>query len=271
MSELLDGRWALILGVSSGMGRAAAEAWVGRGGNLAGVHFDSGAGRERAEELERSLQGGGADVHFFNLNAASKATRETLIPELVGMTGEDGLGMILHSLAFGSLAPLLGRRGEAITEKQMDMTLRVMAHSLVYWVQDLRLAGLLGAGSRIFAMTSAGAQRLTPNYGAVSAAKCALESHVRQLALELAPEGVAVNAIRAGVTVTPSLQQLPEHAELSSQAQRANPHGRLTTPADVAEAIVLLAAAPSSWMTGNVIGVDGGEILPALLRSAEQQ
>jgi enoyl-[acyl-carrier protein] reductase III len=253
------------------MGRATAEAWVQRGGNLAGVHFDSAAGRERAEDVESSLREGGAEVRFFNVNAASRATREMLVPELVGLTGEGGLGMVLHSLAFGSLAPLLGRGGKAITEKQMDMTLRVMAHSLVYWVQDLLLAGLLGAGSRIFAMTSAGAQRLTPNYGAVSAAKCALESHVRQLALELAPEGVAVNAIRAGVTVTPSLQQLPEHLELSTQAYRANPHGRLTTPADVAEAIVLLATAPSSWMTGNVIGVDGGEMLPALLRDAEHE
>ena len=65
----------------------------------------------------------------------------------------------------------------------------VMANSLVYWTQDLFFANLLSPGGRIFAMTSAGDHIVWPAYGAVSAAKCALESYVRQLAVELAPEG----------------------------------------------------------------------------------
>src|SRR5205807_964922 len=87
----------------------------------------------------------------------------------------------------------------------------VMAHSLVYWVQDLVHRGLMRKGGKIFAMTSAGGTRVLPNYGAVSAAKAALESHVRQLAMELAPRGIAVNAIRAGVTDTPALRKIPGH------------------------------------------------------------
>ena len=71
----------------------------------------------------------------------------------------------------------------------MDMTLRVMAHSLVYWTQDLVRAELLGRGSRIYSMTSLGSQRAIPSYGAVSAAKAALEAHTRQLAVELASQG----------------------------------------------------------------------------------
>ena len=89
------------------------------------------------------------------------------------------------------------------------MTLDVMAHSLVYWTQDLFFAGLLAPGARIFAMTSAGDHIVWPAYGAVSAAKAALESHVRQLAVELAPHRVAVNALRAGVTDTPALRKIP--------------------------------------------------------------
>jgi len=95
----------------------------------------------------------------------------------------------------------------------------------------------------------------------VSAAKCALESHVRQLAVELAPRGVSVNAIRAGVTLTESFLRIPESGELTERARAFNPHGRLTTPEDVAETVVLLARSRSSWLTGNVIGVDGGEFL----------
>ena len=58
-------------------------------------------------------------------------------------------------------------------------------------------------------MTSAGGHRVWPTYGAVSAAKAALESHVRQLAVELAPFGISVNALQAGVTDTPAARRIP--------------------------------------------------------------
>jgi enoyl-[acyl-carrier-protein] reductase (NADH) len=114
------------------------------------------------------------------------------------------------------------------------MTADVMAHSLIYWVRDLFHAGLLGNGSRVFAMTSEGATRAVPTYGPVSAAKAALEAHVRQLALELIPHGITVNAIRAGVTDTPALRRIPGHEELRAAAEARNPGGRLTRPEDVA-------------------------------------
>src|SRR5204863_50608 len=80
--------------------------------------------------------------------------------------------------------------GQQTTKAQLEMTLDVMAHSLVYWVQDLHARGLLGEGSHVFAMTSSGGTRVMPFYGAASAAKAALESHVRPLAPELGPAGV---------------------------------------------------------------------------------
>ena len=114
-------------------------------------------------------------------------------------------------------------------------------------------------GGKVFAMTSSGGQRVWRTYGAVSAAKASLESHVRQLALELAPQGITVNAIRAGVTDTPALRKIPGHEEMIEIAKARNPFGRLTTPADVAAAVVVLSQPGTHWMTGNVIGVDGGE------------
>jgi len=139
------------------------------------------------------------------------------------------------------------------------MTLDVMANTLVYWTQDVVARDLMGPGGRIFAMTSSGGHRVLPSYGAVSAAKAALESHVRQLAMELAPRGITVNAIRAGVTPTPAAQKIPGCDGLVADARRRNPSGRLTTPDDVARALVLLAHSDAAWITGNVIGVDGGE------------
>ena len=108
------------------------------------------------------------------------------------------------------------------------MTLDVMANSLVYWAQDLFFAGLLSPGARIFAMTSAGDHIVWPSYGAVSAAKSALESYVRQLAVELAPHRVAVNALRAGVTDTPALRKIPGNEAMIERVSAMHP-GR---PAD---------------------------------------
>jgi enoyl-[acyl-carrier protein] reductase III len=254
--------WCLVLGVSSGMGRATAREFARHGAHVLGVHFDTAAVREKTDVLAEELRSPGVRAHFFNANAASPATRDDLVPRFADLVGEQGIRVFLHSLAFGSLVPFIAEDpGRAATPRQLDMTLNVMAHSLVYWTQDLVRAGLLRSASKIFAMTSAGDSRVSANYGAVSAAKCALESHVRQLALELAPSGVAVNSIRAGVTLTPSMEKIPEHAEIVEHARRANPHKRLTTPEDVAEAIALLAHSDSSWITGNIIGVDGGEAL----------
>jgi len=170
----------------------------------------------------------------------------------------------MHSLAFGTLKSFVSDLpGQQTTKAQLEMTLDVMAHSLVYWTQDLYARKLLGEGSRVFAMTSAGGRRVMPFYGAVSAAKAALESHVRQLALELGPAGVSVNAIRAGVTDTPASRKIPAAEYLFQEARRHNPAGRLTLPEDVAGAIATLALPGARWVSGDVIGVDGGEDITA--------
>ena len=134
-----------------------------------------------------------------------------------------------------------------------------MAHTLVYWTQGRVARGLRGEGGRIYAMTSSGGDRVIPAYGAVSAAKASLESHCRQLALELAPKGITANAIRAGVTDTPALRKIPGAVRMIEDAERLNPYRRLTTPEDVARCLVALADSKTYWMTGNTIRVDGGE------------
>lgn len=117
----------------------------------------------------------------------------------------------------------------------------------------------MGEGGRIYAMTSSGGDRVIPTYGAVSAAKASLESHCRQLALELAGRGITANSIRAGVTDTPALRKIPGAEHMLEEAALQNPHGRLTTPEDVAQCLVALAGPETAWMTGNTIRVDGGE------------
>lgn len=258
----LRGRWSLVLGASSGIGRAISLALAREGVHVIGLHFDTAERADGVADLVTELRGYGVQAHFVNANAASPATRAELVPLVARLTEGAGLHVLVHSLAFGTLVPYLPRPGydDGIARRQLEMTLDVMAHSLVYWTQDLRAADLLPPGAKIYAMTSAGVHQKLPAYGAVSAAKSALESHVRQLACELAPDGVAVNALRAGVTVTPALTRIPGSADFVANGADTNPHGRLTRPEDVGEAVVLLSRTDSSWITGNTIGVDGGEL-----------
>jgi len=256
--------WALILGASSGFGEATAIALAGAGMSVVGVHLDRKATLPNAERIAGEIRRHGGDALFFNVNAADPERRAEVLDaverELEARGQRDRLKVLLHSLAFGTLRPFVADvPKEAVTKDQMDMTLDVMAHSLVYWTQDVVARGLMGAGGRVFAMTSGGGTRVLPNYGPVSGAKAALESHVRQLAMELAPRGIAVNAVRAGVTDTPALQKIPGSDRIKAGARARNPGGRLTTTEDVARAIVAFSHSSTYWMTGNVLGVDGGE------------
>jgi enoyl-[acyl-carrier protein] reductase III len=264
MSFSLKGAWALIFGVSSGMGKETARALASAGCNIIGVHFDLSEGQQHAEQFAGELGQLGVEAHFFNRNIASKQARAELIPVIGDLTSGMGPWVVMHSVAYGTLTPLVPTPHGAepmVTEKQLAMTVDVMGHSLVYWTQDLLKASLLPRGAKIFAMTSGGGTRVLRNYGPVSAAKAVLESYVRQLAVELAPWGVAVNAIRAGTTITPAMQKIPGSERVIAHSREVNPGGRLTRTEDVAEAIVTLSSTDSSWLTGNVIGVDGGEAL----------
>lgn len=259
-SRELAGKWALILGASSGFGAATARALAGRGMNIFGVHMDRMSTMPMVEELIAELKKTGVQVQFFNFNAADPERRQLVLADIRETVGaEGGVRVLMHSLAFGALRPFIADTNDRLTQPQMEMTNDVMAHSLVYWVQDLMAQKLLESNGRIYAMTSSGGSRVWTTYGAVSAAKAALESHIRQLALELAPMGITANAIRAGVTDTPALRKIPGNDKMIQVALSKNPMGRLTTPEDVAACIAVLAEPDTYWMTGNVLGVDGGE------------
>jgi enoyl-[acyl-carrier protein] reductase III len=255
-------KWALILGASSGFGAATGLALAHDGYNIVGVHLDRRSTLANAESVAAEIRNSGREALFFNVNAADPERRAEVIQACLKQAGENGLSFVLHSLAFGTLKPYIEKDpAGSIRSADMNMTLDVMAHSLVYWTQELFHAGLLKRGAKIFAMTSAGGHRVWPTYGAVSAAKAALEAHVRQLAVELASFDISVNALQAGVTDTPAARRIPGSELMFTRAREANPGRRLTNPEDIASLLVSLASCGSTWATGNVIRVDGGEDL----------
>jgi NAD(P)-dependent dehydrogenase (short-subunit alcohol dehydrogenase family) len=251
--------WALILGASSGFGEATAVELASAGMNIFGCHLDRRETLGHVAEIEERIRSEGRESVFFNVNAADETKRASVIAAIAERLEphQSKVRVLLHSLAFGALKPMTGEG--SVTQKQIEMTCDVMGHSLVYWARDLVSAGLMGQGGRIYAMTSEGSTKVLPNYGAVGAAKVVLESHIRQLAVELAPQGITANAILAGVTDTPALRKIPGHEKLIEVATERNPYKRLTTAMDVARAIRVFSMPETAWMTGNTIRVDGGE------------
>jgi len=256
--------WALILGASSGFGEAVGSFLARAGCHIIGIHLDRRATLGNVERIQNEIKAFGREAWFFNINAADEGKRREVCDEIARRFKERGKGenlrILLHSLAFGSLKPFIADTVEGeLNQKQIEMTSDVMAHSLVYWTQDLMHRSLIGPEGRIFAMTSTGSWAVWKGYGAVSSAKAALEAHVRQLACELGPRGITANAICAGVTDTAALRKIPENDAMVQVALRKNPFHRLTKPEDVAAAIVALAQPCTYWINGNVINVDGGE------------
>lgn len=146
-----------------------------------------------------------------------------------------------------------------IEEEDLQQTIFNMGTSLLSWVQDLHKERLFAEDTRVFGLTSEGNEVAWKGYGAVSAAKCALESIIRTIATEFAPYGIRANIIQPGITDTPALRLIPGSQGMKSSAARRNPFKRLTTPEDVAGLIGVLSLDEAKWVNGSLIRVDGGE------------
>lgn len=258
-------KYAIVLGCSSGFGRATTQKLAENGYNIYGVHFDRGAALKEAEAFRESLESNGVKAKFYNINAASDEKRSEVVAEIKAAKEADtehNLRVLIHSLAFGSLKSFIhDEPSEMMNKKQVEMTMDVMANSLVYWTQDLHNAGVLEKNSRLIGFSSIGATRQMHKYGAVSAAKAALESYLRQLAVEMAPYGTTANAIFAGLTETPAASKIPGYDKMVRFGIMQNPFKRLTTAEDVAKVVNMLVDEENDWITGETLRVDGGDAI----------
>ena len=188
---------------------------------------------------------------------AALAAEVGLEPSRLGAAVNRLFGDGVEELA--ALADAPSYPAAVLDEEDLARTIDAMGTSFLSWTQAVLTRGLFCDDARVLGMTSEGNQLAWKGYAAVAAAKVALESVARAMAVELAPYGVRANVVQAGVTDTPALRAIPGHAHLRAQARLRNPFRRLTTPSDVGRVICLLASDEAAWINGEVIRVDGGE------------
>jgi enoyl-[acyl-carrier protein] reductase III len=236
----------LVTGGSRGIGRAIALRFARGGAEQVAIGYMRND--RAAEETAQELRAAGAEPVLIRGNITSARVLEE-----VAALGP--LDVLVHCAASGVIRPAL-----ETDEKHWDWTFGANARALLALARAA--VPTMPADSSIVAISSLGSQRVLANYALIGASKAALEALVRYLAVELAPRGIRVNAVSAGVVETGALDHFPNRLEML-EAGRANPAGRLVEPADVAGAVAFLCSADAAMVRGHVLVVDGGFLLGA--------
>jgi len=262
MSVTTVKNWAIILGGSRGLGLATAQKLAKHGYAICIVHRDRRADMVNIEQSFQKIKADARDFYSFNVDAINTERRKEVLDRLQELMGEgDTIKILVHSIAKGSMKPMLAHPEPSLTAQDIEITLRSMAVSLYEWVVAIVVLGLNDADMRVISFTSEGNTKVIPGYAAVSAAKATLEALTRNMAIELATAGVKVNCIQAGVTETTSFSMIPNSDRIKENALERNPSGRITTPEDIANTVYLLSLEEAKWITGTIIKADGGESL----------
>ena len=240
------GRSVLVTGGSRGIGKAIALRLAREGAKRVAIGYfrSDSAAEETAEEL-RSL---GAEPVLVRGNITSSR-----VAEQVAALGP--LDVLVHNAATGVIRPALETE-----DKHWDWTLNANARALLGLTRIV--APAMPADSSIVAISSLGSIRVLENYTLVGTSKAALEALVRYLAVELAPRGIRVNAVSAGVVETDALEHFPNRDEMLASGAR-NPAGRIVTPRDVAGVVAFLCSQDAEMIRGQTVVIDGGWSLPA--------
>ncbi|HEU0305248.1 MAG TPA: SDR family oxidoreductase [Gaiellaceae bacterium] len=241
------GKSVLVTGGSRGIGKAIALRFAELGAARVAIGYLRND--RAAEETAAELEGLGAQAVLVRGNVSSSK-----VVDQVARLG--ALDVLVHNAATGVARPALQTE-----DKHFDWTMSANARALIALARAAVPA--MPEGSSIVALSSLGAQRVLENYVLVGASKAALEAIVRHLAVELAPRGIRVNAVSAGVVETDALDAFPNREQMLSWSLERTPAGRLVEPRDVAGAVAFLCSQEADMIRGQTIIVDGGYSLLA--------
>ena len=242
-----DGKSVLVTGGSRGIGREIARRFAERGAARVAIGYLRND--RAAEEAAAEIVALGAEAVLVRGNVSSAKVADQV-------TALGPLDVLVHNAATGVARPALETE-----DKHFDWTMNANARALIALARAAVPA--MPEGSSIVALSSLGSQRVLDNYVLVGASKAALESIVRHLAVELAPRGIRVNAVSAGVVETDALDAFPNREQMLSWSLARTPAGRLVEPGDIAGAVCFLCSPEAEMIRGQTLIVDGGYSLLA--------
>ena len=243
------GRVAIVTGSSRGIGRAIAELLAARGADVAIADVRLEAAQATAEEIAAQT---GQKVIAVEVNVADFEAAQAMVATV---TKELGKVDILINNAGITRDDLLMRMKESDWDDVININLKGTwncAKAVVRGMMKNRYGRIVNVSS----VSGQAGQAGQTNY---SASKAGVIGFTKAMAREVASRGITVNAVAPGFIPTALTVDLPE--ELKTQILSATPMARMGTPAEVATAVAFLASDDASYITGQILGVDGGMVM----------
>ena len=244
----LTNKVALITGASRGIGRAIALRLAEKGANIV-VNY--ARNEKAARETVDRISGNGVKAFPFQANVGDPNAANELVEAAMAEFG--GIDILVHNAAMGAFKPV-----HKLKVNQWELSLDINAQALLTLTQKVMPSMEERGSGSIIAISSLGAHRFIPDYGAIGISKAALESLVKYLAVELAPKGIRVNCVSGGLVDTDAVKSFPRYTEFKQEVVKRTPAARIGEPDDLARVVAFLASPESSWIYGQTVVADGG-------------
>ena len=242
----LEGRLALVTGGGRGIGQAIALKLASQGADIIVNFFRH---RESAEKTAKDIEALGVKAETIRANVGDPAKIEEMFDMIGNKFGH--LDILINNAASG-----VGRPVMDVDVKAWEWTMDINARACLLCAQ--RAAKLMEErGGKIVSISSLGSPFVLPNYSIVGISKAALEALTRYLAIELAPQGICVNAVAASAVETEALKFYFKEG-LVKDVRQVTPAGRMVIPEDVANVVAFLCNEEAFMIRGQTVVVDGG-------------
>ncbi|MET3293087.1 UNVERIFIED_CONTAM: 3-oxoacyl-[acyl-carrier protein] reductase [Brevibacillus sp. OAP136] len=247
MEKKLSGKVALITGASRGIGRTIAEAFAAEGAKVV-VNYNSNA--EKAEEVVAGITSVGGEAIAVQADVGRVADVKKLFEATLQVFGR--VDILVNNAGIMMMKPL-----ESFTEEDYDRSFDSNVKGTFFACQQAALH--MSAGGSIINFSTSIAGAMFPQYSLYAGTKGAVEQITRQLAKELGPKGITINAVAPGPVNTELFTQGKSEAQIEALT-KLNSFGRLGETDDIAGVVVFLASQEARWITGQTLRVNGGYV-----------